>query len=201
MPYYHTLKINNDNKLLEKELFVNEEYYQNYISSNTYKKGLASLAFNYEKNNYDAISIKDEYKVIDSKVNFKDYDGFYNIEIHNATYAILESKNISIDADIINTSDDKKIFGFNDITENNPFFYAPYSILNIKTDGDKVSFNGILLNSFSRKILLSSQIFIPIHFLSKNFLLLHNTCFYNSEKVSYDRLEEASNPSYKLKVL
>jgi len=206
LPYYHTLKINNDNKLLEKELFVKEEFYEDYITKNTYKKAITSLAYNCEKNNYDAISVKDEYEVIDSKVNFKDYDGFYNIKIHNATYATLESVNVSIDADIrwqdtINSSDEKKIFGFNDITENNPLFNAPYSILNIKTDGDKITFNGILLNMLPRRILLSSQKHLPIHFISKNFILLHNTCFYTSEKISYDRLEETTNESYKLTVL
>lgn len=201
LPYYNTLKIKNDNKLLEKEIFNNEEHYQEYISSNNFKKGLFSLAYICEKNNYDAISIKDEYEVIDSNIIFKDYDGFYNIEIHNATYATLKSRNIDIEAEIIDSSDNKKIFGFKDITENNPFFHAPYSILNLKTDGDKITFNGILLNIFPRKVLLSSQNHLPIHFKSKNFLLLHNTCLYNSEKISYDRLEEASNPSYKLKVL
>ena len=201
LPYYHTLKINNDNKLLEKELFIKEEFYENYITENTYKKAIASLAYNCEKNNYDGVSIKDEYEVIDSNVNFKDYDGFYNIEIHNATYATLKSVNVSIDADIINSSDEKKIFGFNDITENNPLFNTSYSILNIKTDGDKITFNGILLSILPRRILVSSQKHIPIHFISKNFILLHNTCFYTSEKISYDRLEETTNESYKLSVL
>lgn len=181
---------------------MNQEGYQDYLSSNNYKKGLASLAYHNQKNNYDSVSIKDELEVTNLSVKFEKYDAFYNIKIHNATYAKLNLFNLEIDADIIdNVNDNKKTFGFNDITENNPLFINySFSTIKIITDGDKITFNGMILETLPRKIMLYSQNHIPIYFYKKNIILFLSSSFYSPEKIEYDRIEKTINPLYKLNI-
>ena len=201
LPYYQKLKTCIHDKLMEKELFKNDETYQKYILGKNYEKCLTYLVFHSLKNNIDVASIFDEYTVDDSYVKLDKYDGFYNITIHNATYAKLISQGIEIEADIISdVNENKKIFGFNDIHEQNPLFASSLAILRIHTDGDKITFNGIVINSFPRKIILYSQYHTYTHFTSKKFILMDSNGLYSSQKINYDMLEETTNKYYKLNV-
>lgn len=201
LPYYQTLKLNNDKKLIPKEEFKGPVKYEDYLTYDNPTKCMALLAFHLNKKTADIVSIEDEYDIKNSCIALKkNYDAFCNIKIYNATYAKLKSDNVNIDFDIIDSSDDNKIFGFKDINEANPIFNSVLTDnLFIETDGDKVKFDGILMDPISRLIIKCCQNFTVIHFPSKNFVLLHNTFIWCSMTFNYERLEETTNSSYRLK--
>ena len=208
LPYYQSLKLNNDKKLLSKEDFHPGARltYEEYLSIDTLKKCMAKLGLHIFNKTADMVSIEDEYTDIKNccVVLKSDYDAFCNIKIYNATYAKLVclapfNDHLQVDCDIIDSIDDKKIFGFKDINDTNPILNSAISDnLFIQTDGDKVTFDGILMNSMPRYILKNSQKYSVIHFPSKKFVLLDHTFIGNSMTFDYETLEETTNSSYKL---
>ena len=145
------------------------------------------------------VSVEDEYtdlkKCQIENCNYQylkcDYDAFYNIKIYNATYATLCCDSRKIDCDIIDTIDGKNIFGLKDITETNPIFNGAFAdTIRIETDGDKITFTGILMDSMPRYILKNSQLFTVIHFPSKGMVMLCNTFCFATNTYPYERIEE-----------
>jgi len=204
LPYYQSLKLNNDKKLIPKEDWIPNAKitYEEYLSYDNPKKCLINLAFHINRKTADMVSIEDEFTDIKNCIQplLIQYDAYCNIKIYNATYATLKCDHHEIDCDIIDSIDDKKIFGFKDITETNPIFNSTLSnTLSIKTDGDKITFDGILMDSIPRYITKCSQKFSVIHFPSKNFVFLANTFCFSSMPFPYERIEETpQNSSYKL---
>ena len=206
LPYYQSLKLNNDKKLILKEEWSPNAKitYEEYLESSNLKKGFAKLALNtcFEERTADMVSIEDEYTDIKncSQPLKTDYDAYYNIKIYNATYAKLKIDRVEIDSDVVDSTDDKKILGFKDITETNPIFNSTLSnTLWIHTDGDKITFDGILMDSIPRYITKCAQKFSVIHFPSKSFVLLANTFCYFTMTFDYERIEETPHiSSYKL---
>ena len=124
-----------------------------------------------EENTTDMVSVEDEYTDLKKSqienCNYQylkcDYDAFYNIKIYNATYATLCCDPRKIDCDIIDTIDGKNIFGLKDITETNPIFNGAIAdTIRIETDGDKITFTGLLMDSMPRYILKNSQLLLVI---------------------------------------
>lgn len=206
LPYYQSLKLNNDKKLLSKEDFLSNAKitYEEYLLCDNHTKLLGKLVKDNNNKTADMVSIEDEYT--DIKKCYQplktDYDAYCNIKIYNATYANLKCDYKKIDCDIIDSIDDKKIFGFKDITEKNPIFNSTLSnTIAIETDGDKITFDGILMDIIPRHILKCAQLFTVIHFPSKNFVLLANTFCSSTMQYPYERIEETINPSYKLNII
>jgi len=204
LPYYQSLKLNNDKKLLSKEDFHPDARvnYEDYLSYDNRRKCLGKLVFHTNRETADMVSIEDEYTNIKKCYQplKTDYDAYCNIKIYNATYANLECGYQKIDCDIIDSIDDKNIFGFKDITETNPIFNSTLAnTIAIETDGDKITFDGILMDSMPRYITKCAQKFSVIHFPSKNFVFLANTFCGTTMPFPYDRIEETPHiSSYKL---
>lgn len=195
--YYKTLKIIHTTNLLDKKLFKTEEQYQEYVASSKYKRTIVDLSWymGLSEEKYDGLSTIDEVEVKNGKFDLRDYDGFYNFKIHNATHAKLVSYDVEIEADVLEEfPDGKKTFGFKDITEDFPLFSGNLSYTNIVTDGDKISFNGLVLNTLARKIYILSNFHIYLPFKSRNFIFLHSVSFYSSSKVDSDRFVEIDEP-------
>ena len=204
LPYYQSLKLNNDKKLISKDDFHPDARvnYEDYLSYDNCRKCLTKLVFHINRKTADMVSIEDEYTDIKncSQPLKTDYDAYCNIKIYNATYAKLKIDRVEIDSDVVDSKDDKKILGFKDITETNPIFNSTLTnTLRIHTDGDKITFDGILMDSIPRYITKGAQKFSVIHFPSKNFVLLANTFCYCTETFDYERIEETPPiSSYKL---
>ena len=205
LPYYQSLKLNNDKKLLSKEDFSTNMKitYEEYLLGDNKIKCLGVLAKDIKNKTADMVSIEDEYTDIKNCYQplKTDYDAYFNIKIYNATYANLKCSYKKIDCDIIDSIDDKKIFGFKDITETNPIFNSTLSdTIAIETDGDKITFDAILIDMIPRYILKCAQKFTVIHFPSKNFVFLADNFFGSTMPFPYERIEETQHiSSYKLK--
>ena len=205
LPYYQSLKLDKEQKVISKEDWFPEAKttYEEYLAYSNRQKGFVNLIrhtnnIHPEENIADMVSVNDEYT--DIKNGFQllknDYDGFYNIKIYNATYATLCCDYKKIDCDIIDSTDDKKIFGLKDITEKNPIFNGCVAdTIYIKTDGDKITFTGLLMDTLPRYILKSSQYFTVNHFPSKGFVLLCNTFCSATMPYPYERIEEIPHDS------
>ena len=208
LPYYQSLKLNNDNKLIPKEDWDPKApvTYEEYLAKSNHDKCLTKLVREMRpRGTSDMVSIEDEYTDIKNcraplKTN---YDAFYNIKIYNATYARLKCDYKEVDCDVIDYSiDNKKIFGFFDITEKNPLFNSTIAeTMYFETDGDKITFEGILMDYLPRYILKCSQLFTVNHFPTKGFVIKCNTFCGPTMPYPYERIEETPhNSSYELRM-
>ena len=217
LPYYQSLRLDTEQKVISKEDWSSQAKitYEEYLAYSNREKGFINLVrqttnrIRKEENTTDMVSVEDEYtdlkKCQIENCNYQylkcDYDAFYNIKIYNATYATLCCDPREIDCDIIDTIDGKNIFGLKDITETNPIFNGAIAdTIRIKTDGDKITFTGILMDSMPRYILKAAQLFTVIHFPSKGIVMLCNTFCTATNTYPYERIEETSHDSslYKL---
>ncbi len=207
LPYYQSLKLNNNKKLISKEDWSPKATmtYEEYLALSNCEKGFLKLVYEPSKEGNNMVSVEDEYTDIKNCYAplRKDYDAFYNIQIYNATYAKLKCDYKEIDCDVIDYSiDDKKIFGFFDISEKNPIFNSTLAnTIYIDTDGDKITFDGILMDPTPRYILKCAQPFTVNHFPIKGFVLQCNTFCGPTMPFPYERIEETTNSSYKLNVI
>lgn len=211
LPYYRSLKLNDDKKLIPKEDWSPKATmtYEDYLALSNREKGSLKLVIktshDSKGNKSDMVSVEDEYTDIKNCYAplRKDYDAFYNIKIYNATYAKLKCDHKEIDCDVIDYSvDDKEIFGLFDISKKNPIFNSTLAdTIYFETDGDKITFDGILMDSTPRYILKCAQPFTVNHFPIKGFVLKCNTFCGPTMPYPYERIEETTNSSYKLNVI
>ena len=206
LPYYQSLRLDKEQKVISKEDWSPEAKitYEQYLAYSNREKGFINLVRQTnriceEENTTDMVSVEDEYTDLKKSqienCNYQylkcDYDAFYNIKIYNATYATLCCDPRKIDCDIIDTIDGKNIFGLKDITETNPIFNGAIAdTIRIETDGDKITFTGLLMDYMPRRILKNSQYFTVIHFPSKGFVMLCNTFCTATNIYPYERIEE-----------
>lgn len=211
LPYYQSLRLDTEQKIISKEDWFPEakKTYEEYLAYSNREKGFVNLIkhtahVRSEDKTADMVSVEDKYTDIKNcYAPLKtDYDAFYNIKIYNATYAKLVCDYKEIDCDVIGYSvEDKQIFGFFDITEKNPIFNSTISnTIYIDTDGDEITFNGILMDFTPRHIIKNAQKFTINHFPMKGFLLQCNTFCGPTMPWPYERIEETPHnySSYEL---
>ena len=202
LPYYQSLTLNADKKLIPKEDWSSKARitHEEYLALSNREKGMLKLVIDPA----DMVSMEDEYTDIKNcqAPLTPDYDAFYNIKIYNATYARLKCDNKEIECDVIESIDDKKIFGFFDITEKNPIFNSALAnTMYFETDGDKITFDGILMEYIPRYVIKMAQLFTVNHFPSKGFVIKCNTFMGPTMPYPYERIEETPhNSSYELKL-
>ena len=180
-----SLRLDDEQKVISKEDWNPQakHTYEEYLAYSNRQKGFVNLVRHInricsEENTTDMVSVEDEYTDL-KKVKLKiviinilnAIMMLYNIKIYNATYATLCCDYKKIDCDIIDTIDDKKIFGLKDITEKNPIFNGAIAdTIYIKTDGDKITFTGLLMDSHAKIHIKKFTTFYSDHFPSKGFV-------------------------------
>jgi len=211
LPYYHSLKrcpiemtkevIGNSIEKEEDRRKFLEEDHKTMIGL----IGLVSKASDGYSVVYDSNEIKPQY----NKYNDKHYatlsgsDGFFDIRVHNATFAYLycgdrdddNEYNRKIDLEKVNM-DGKDIFTFTDITYDNPLMPAQSgSQLTFFTNGDLVTYKSIWMDVPERTILHTfGNSYAISHFPKLGRILLNGHVWQPSMSLSYDELIDVPLP-------
>lgn len=114
------------------------------------------IAIYREAKDYDACFIDDEAKVKDGAARFAGYDVFFDLHVHNATYARMRCGDSDPDGTHHREFTMEKIgdaFTFPEITYDNPLFRATLgSTFIIFTDGDKMTYKGGIISGAPRMV-------------------------------------------------
>lgn len=139
--YYKTLNICPYEITKDVILELNENEYPITNSNNGINECLLAV-IKLEKKGYDAVY--NQFTKTDNQNFFlpNDVDGLFDIKIYNATYAYFMCGNDRVDLDVV-----EGVYTLIDFTFDNPYFNALVGFrINIKTDGDKLSYKQICLS-------------------------------------------------------
>lgn len=129
-----------------KGIKLNEEEFNNYCKESIITKALCGLVAYNDK--YDWVYTNQNEKIDKKYVDLKYFDGFFDIKIIDATYAYLSYCDTDLNLEKVDN-----YFTFTDITQENPLFSLVGEVLRIYTDGKSISYNGLLLDTFPKKII------------------------------------------------
>ena len=151
-PYWKTLRFLPEeityNTILKsnREIKINEEEFNDYCKESIITKALYGLVAYNDK--YDWVYTNQNEKIDKKYVDLKYFDGFFDIKIIDATYAYLSYCDTDLNLEKVDN-----YFTFTDITNENPLFSLVGEVLRIYTDGKSIFYNGLLLDTFPKKII------------------------------------------------
>ena len=194
-PYWKTLKFLSDEEITYNNLLktsnpikVNENEYNDFCKENIINKALTAIIANDNKIDWAYTSHNEN---IDKNLFvLENFDGFFDIKIFGATYAFLKTYYQEHKMELEKIDD---YFTFVDITQDNPLF-LPHKVgsqskseVHIYTDGEKISYNGIIINQFSKPIVKNcNENFIAGLFPSKKQIFLLGHFFLSSSSTIYN---------------
>lgn len=151
-PYWKTLMFLSEeityNTIVKanKGIKINEEEFNDYCKESIITKALCGLVAYNDK--YDWVYTNQNENIDKKYVDLKYFDGFFDIKIIDATYAYLSYCDTDLNLEKVDN-----YFTFTDITQENPLFSLVGEVLRIYTDGKSISYNGLLLDTFPKKII------------------------------------------------
>lgn len=164
----------------EKKLALNEEQFNEYFKKNIINKATCGLLLYEDK--YKWVFTNQNDKIENNNFVLDSFDGFFDIKIMGGTYARLKYYESEIELEKNNN-----YFTFSDITKENPLIRPVTEKIHIYSDGEYISYKGIVMDKFIRRTLVSyNEKYILGLFPTRNLILILGNFGYGSTIINLE---------------